>query len=85
MRRLRRLTARERIAQLRADQAAPIPDDALPSVHILWGKDEATGRTLPPPTDPETLAAMDEMIAAVYKAWKDGKLPKPRNNPQNHS
>lgn len=82
MRIKRRLTARERIAQIRADQHAPVPDDALPSVHINWGVDELTGQPKPPPTDPETLAAMDEMIAAVYRAWKEGTLPKPRNHPQ---
>ena len=76
------LTARQRIARIRAEQSAAVDPDALPSVHILWGVDEATGRALPPPTDPETLRAMDEMIVAVYKAWREGTLPKPRNHPQ---
>ncbi len=81
---MKRLSARARIAQHEAAQSAPLLPDAseAPSVHILWGVDEATGRALPPPDDPETLAAMDEMIAAVYRAWREGTLPRPRNHPQ---
>lgn len=74
----KRPTAREIIERIRTEQAAPASPADVPSVHILWGVDEATGKANPPPTDPETLRAMDELIAAAYKTIKEGKLPPPR-------
>lgn len=69
MRTLRRLSARARIARLRAAQAAPVPDGAEPYVVLCH----------PVPADPETQAALAELVKAAIKAVKEGTLP--RNRP----
>lgn len=71
-----RIDVKARVAQIRAEQATPVDPDAPISVHINWGRNELTGEANPPPTDPETLRAMGELIQAAVKAIKEGTLPR---------
>lgn len=73
-----RLTVRQRITRIRAEQRAPVDPDAPINFHVNWGVNEATGEPNPPSTDPQTLQALSEMVEAVVKAWREGKLPPPR-------